>query len=162
MNLTKRDVKKAVKDIFGEEYVQIVQLLIDDNGPTEFQIAEKIGNEVNKVRKLLYVLSESNLVKSKRSKDKALNLYVYNWYFIKENIPSLIKNLKEKEIKKIENMLKAEKGHPFYMCCNRCVKMNFEDSTEFEFRCPECGSMMNEHDNSKEIQNLEMQLKKVK
>jgi hypothetical protein len=41
------------------------------------------------------------------------------------------------------------------------VRMDFEKASEFQFRCPECGQIMNEQDNSRTIEFLTDRLKEL-
>ena len=40
------------------------------------------------------------------------------------------------------------------MCRNACVRMDFEKATDFNFKCPECGELMNQVDNARTIDLL--------
>jgi transcription initiation factor TFIIE subunit alpha len=59
------------------------------------------------------------------------------------------------------NRLKREKEHLFYICCNNCARFEFDKATDFEFKCPECSSILIEQDNSKTISYLESELEKL-
>jgi transcription initiation factor TFIIE subunit alpha len=47
------------------------------------------------------------------------------------------------------------------MCGNNCIRLNFEQATDFEFKCPECGELLHQDDNAKKIKELEKEIKKI-
>ncbi len=46
----------------------------------------------------------------------------------------------------------------FFICSNLCSRLDFEKALEFEFKCPECGSLMNQQDNTKTVEHLQRQI----
>ena len=42
------------------------------------------------------------------------------------------------------------------------MRVNFEKATDFGFKCPECGNILNIQDNSKTIQFLQNKIKEMK
>lgn len=47
------------------------------------------------------------------------------------------------------------------MCSNACTRLDFESATNFEFKCPECGSLLNQQENLKTIEYLKSQIKEL-
>ncbi|MBI4146458.1 hypothetical protein HY489_03925 [Candidatus Woesearchaeota archaeon] len=41
------------------------------------------------------------------------------------------------------------------------MRVDFEQSHEFNFKCPECGSLLNLEDNRQKIKDLEAELVKI-
>ena len=54
----------------------------------------------------------------------------------------------------------ANKGN-IYLCPNACVRLNFEKATDFEFKCSECGNILNHQDNEKTISFLKNKIKEL-
>lgn len=161
MKIAKRMINEAVKEKCGELACQIAEFLQRNSGSTEFEIGESIGVEVNKVRKALYAMVDANIACFSRKRDPEMNIYVYRWEFKEEKVYDIIKNMKKDKAKLLKKKLDYEKNRTFYICTNNCKRMPFEDAVEYDFWCPECGSMMVEDDNSKKIILLQEELNKI-
>ena len=75
-----------------------------------------------------------------------------------------MKNLHYSKIEKFTERLREEeinKGN-FYLCPNACVRANFEKAVDFDFKCPECGNILNHQDNEKTIEFLQNKIKEIK
>ncbi len=161
MNITRREINKAVSDAYGKEALDVIRCLEKLKSATEFEVSEEIGIEVNKVRKLLYLLSESNLVGSLRKRDAEKGLYVYYWSFQKDNVETMIANRQKKKMSSLKEELEKEKNSTFFSCGNGCSRLVFEEAVDYDFRCPECGAMMSEDRNGKLIKELETKIQKL-
>ena len=110
---------------------------------------------------MLYRLYHANLVSFTRKKDKKKGWYIYYWTFDAKQIKYLVVNLKEKRIEKLKERLEREKSNQFYACETKCVRLDFDQAMNFEFKCPECGELIHQEDNSEKIQNIEEEIKKL-
>jgi len=74
-----------------------------------------------------------------------------------------MKNLHYSKLDKFTQRLKVEEANRgnFYLCPNACVRVNFEKATDFEFKCPECGVVLNHQDNEKTIEFLQSKIKEL-
>jgi len=74
-----------------------------------------------------------------------------------------MKNLHYSKINKFTARLEVEVANRgnFYLCPNACVRANFETATEYEFKCPECGVVLNHQDNDKTIEFLQTKIKEL-
>ena len=57
--------------------------------------------------------------------------------------------------------MEREKSGDFFACENKCIRLDFEQSTEFQFKCPECGNLLNQESNAEKIKELEKEIKKL-
>ena len=75
-----------------------------------------------------------------------------------------MKNLHFSTIEKFTDRLKEEEANRgnFYLCPNACIRVNFDRASDFEFKCPECGSLFNHQDNENTINFLKKKIKEVK
>ena len=112
-------------------------------------------------RNMLYRLYDSNLVSFIRKKDKKKGWYIYYWTFNTKNIKHILKDIKKKKLERLKERLNREKGVDFYTCGNGCIRLDFEQATDFEFKCPECGSLLNLEDNSKKIEEIKKEIAKL-
>jgi len=148
-------INHVVTEMVGEEALPIVRYLQGKKNVSEFIIAEELDLEIHKTRNTLYKLLEQNIVMFKRKKDKIKGWYICYWDFNNQNIPHLADKIKEEKVKKLRERLEREKDGIFFMCRTACVRMDFETSMDFNFKCPECGEIMNEQNNERTIQFLQ-------
>lgn len=158
----KRALMEIVKERVGEEAVEIALYLVGKRKISEFIIAEEIGYEIHKTRFLLYKLLEENIVSFERKKDKIKGWYICYWDINEHMIPTLLEKIRKKKIKNLEQRLDREEGNQFYLCRNACSRMDFDKAMEFNFKCPECGKLMNVQDNTRTIEFLKDRLKELK
>jgi len=169
MKLTTKIIENVIMDVAGDDVLPLVKYLKTKKNVSEFKLAEAIKKEINATRNMLYRLYENNLVSFIRKKDKKKGWYIYYWTFNLKRVKDLIKIIKEKKLIKLNERVEREKSSNFFLCPNLCIRLNFEQATEFEFKCPECGTLMNQEENKekineleKEINELEKEVKKLK
>jgi transcription initiation factor TFIIE subunit alpha len=161
MKITNKLIEEVVAEVAGEDVVPLVKALYKRKDVSEFKVAEKIGKDVNQVRNMLYRLYHVNLVSFIRRKDKKKGWYIYYWTFKPQGIRGLLKNMREKQLDTLKERLKKETESQFYMCANKCVRLDFEKATEFEFKCPECGEIMNQENNVDKIRQLKKDIARL-
>lgn len=161
-----KQVEDIISEVAGADVLPIVKALKNKKNISEFKIALELKEEVNTVRNKLYRLYNSNLVTFIRKKDKIKGWYIYYWTFNDKRIESLEIELKKKRRERLKERLKREKDSHFFMCGSQCIRVDFEQATNFEFKCPECGELMHQEDNQlmiidieKEIDQLDSDLK---
>ncbi len=157
--LSQEKIEQLALQVGGELAVLIVQHLLE-NGEniSEFLMAEKLGVEINKIRKTLYMLQENNLVYSMRKKDKKKGWYIYYWTFDEVHANSLIHRMKQERIKQLKKRLETETMTNYYSCKKACLRMTFERALEQNYICPECGKIVQEIDNSAKIETIQKEL----
>jgi len=155
----KKIVEEVVAELAGEDVVPLVKVMQKKANVSEFKLASAIKKEINITRNMLYRLYHINLVSFIRKKDKRKGWYIYYWTFNDKNINYLAKDLKKKKLERLSERLDREKTSQFYICASGCMRLDFEQATEFEFKCPECGELLQIQDNSKKIQELEEEIK---
>lgn len=161
MRITNKVVEEVVAEVAGEDVVPLVKTLYNRKNVSEFKLAERVGKEINQARNMLYRLYHANLVSFIRRKDKKKGWYIYYWTFKPEGVRPLLKNIRKKQLDKLKDRLKKETGSQFYICSNKCVRLDFEGATEFEFKCPECGELVNQENNTQRISDLKKEIEKL-
>lgn len=156
--ITPKIVEEIVSEVAGEDVVPLVKALSKKSNVSEFKLADSIKKEINQARNMLYRLYDNNLVSFSRKKDKKKGWYIYYWTFNESRIKDLAVELKKKKIDKLHERLSREKSTQFYMCKNSCMRLDFEQSHDFQFKCPECGTLLDIDDNSKKIADIEREL----
>ncbi|MDP2909237.1 MAG: hypothetical protein Q8N77_05510, partial [Nanoarchaeota archaeon] len=154
MRLTKEITEELVKEVAGEDTVKLVGLLKDKENVSEFKLAEKLRLTVNTIRNMLYRLQAHNLVTSIRKKDKKKGWYIYYWTFNMPQAKSMVRIVKQKKLTLLKERLNLETQETFYICPQNCVRFKMEHAMDYDFKCPECGVVLQEEDNKGFIEKL--------
>jgi len=159
MKLTNNVIEEVVREIAGPETVPLVRALKNKKNVSEFKLAEDIDREINETRNMLYRLYHANLVSFVRKKDKKKGWYIYYWTFNVKQVKYLMVTLKKNRLEKSKERLDREKGADFFTCSNKCMRLSFDQAIDFEYKCPECGILMFQDDNSEVIKKIEKDVK---
>jgi len=151
-------VDRVITEIAGSNVLPLVKILKNHKVISEFKLAEKADIEVNKARSMLYKLYHANLVEFVRKKDKKKGWYVYHWSFNKKHVNSLLSDVRRKSIEILRDRLKEERVGNFFSCEEQCTRLDFSHAADLEFRCPECGKLLDSVDNGNKIEKLEEEL----
>ncbi len=154
-------LKKVVKELVSEEAIPIVEYLKGKTKISEFVISEELEMEIHKTRFFLYKLLDHNLVSFIRKKDKIKGWYICYWDLNEDIVNHLDQKMKDDKIDKLQERLRREEDNQFYLCRNACARMDFDRAMEFTFKCPECGEIMHQQDNSKTIDFLKERIKEI-
>lgn len=162
MRLTDKKIYEIVEQVAGKQAVPIVKYLKGKKDISDFEIADNTEMDMQTVRNLLYRLNGHNIVTYIRKKDKKKGWYISFFTLNRDGTKYLAKKLKKQKINKLKQRLKHEQSSDvFFMCGNLCVRMNFDDSVDFNFRCPECGELLKQQDNKKTINHLKKRIKEL-
>lgn len=144
MKATQKELELVVREFAGEEVVRLVRYMKRRKEFSEFELAEQLGEEINKTRSMLYRLHKVNLATSVRKRDDDRGLYVYYWSFQKYRVPELVRRLKEEKLERLKQALESQEGKVYFNCADACVTTDFDTAVNFNFKCPECGQIMNQ------------------
>lgn len=161
MKLSNKLIQEIIIEVAGEDVLPLMKALKNKKNVSEFKLAENIKCEINTTRNMLYRLYNSNLVSFMRKKDKKKGWYIYYWTFNPKRIKYLASSLKKQKLAKLKERLEREKSSDFFTCENKCVRLDFEQATEFQFKCPECGTLLNQEDNAEKIKEIEKEIKSL-
>lgn len=151
-------VETALVEIGGKNVLALIKALGGRKNVSEFKLATLTKQDINGVRNLLYKLHRENLVTFKRKKDPKKGWYIYFWTFNKKKIGDFLKIMKKIKTEELNEKLRIEKSTQWFICPNGCYRFDFEKAIEFNFRCPECGSLLNYEDNTKKIESIEKEI----
>ena len=162
--ITNNKIYDTVREVVGEDSLKVVEFLKDKKNISDFKIAEKVKTDIHEIRNILYRLYNHNLVTYYRKKDRQKGWYISYWTFNKKRITDLMEKVHNSKIEKFQKRLAEEernKGN-IYLCPNACTRVNFDKATDLEFKCPECGTILNHQDNEKTIDFLKDRLKELR
>jgi transcription initiation factor TFIIE subunit alpha len=162
MKIQATRVYEIIAELVDDRAVNIIKLLKDRSNVSEFVLAEDLELEINVTRNLLYKLYDLNLVSFTRKKDQKKGWYIHYWTFNKSQVRFLIIKYIKQKIDRLGDWVDREKNSQFYICNNKCIRFNFDQCDEYEYRCPECGELLNPQDNSTKIERLESDLKEYR
>jgi transcription initiation factor TFIIE subunit alpha len=155
-------ILEAVGELVGADVTPIVKILLRKDSVSEYDLADAIKKDINQTRNLLYALHRLNLVYSVRKKDKIKGWYIYYWSFDRERTVLLYKKMQLKKIDNLNSILEKEEKGSFFICPNKCTRVEYEQAMELHFKCPECGALMEKEDNSKRVEELKAQIESLK
>ncbi|GAF73174.1 unnamed protein product [marine sediment metagenome] len=161
MKINNKIIDGVIAEVAGEDVIPLVRYLKDKKNISEFKIADAIDKEINETRNMLYRLFNSNLVSFIRKKDKKKGWYIYYWTFNIKRVKDLFWELKKKKIINLKERLKRENSSDFFICDKKCMRLSFEQATDFEYKCPECGDLMHQEDNKKIIEDIKNQIEEL-
>ncbi len=140
------DLETVVVELVGEHALAVVTFLKGKERISEF---EELELEINEVRNILYCLLEHNLVRFLRKKDRIKGWYICYWDLNLHMVPHLKRKLLQEKLEKMRARLAEEEGAQYYICQRACARMKFDDAVEQQFKCQECGALLQEQDNSR-------------
>jgi transcription initiation factor TFIIE subunit alpha len=164
MRITNQVVHDVVTEAVGEDAIPLVEFLKDKKNISEFIIAEKTKVEIHRVRNILYRMQRYNLATYKRKKDSKKGYYISYWTFNPKRIKDIITDNQKKKLDQYRERLMKEEANKncFFICSNTCVRLDFDHATELSFKCPECGSLLQQQDNTRTIDYLKERIKEIK
>ena len=155
MRLTNKVIGEVITEEVGPDVIPLVDQLKKKQNVSEFKLAENIKTDIKETRNMLYRLYKSNLVTFSRKKDKQKGWYIYYWTFNSKNVKYLFMKHKHERLRRLQERVNREKNNLFYICEHKCIRFNFDQGTNFNFKCPECGELMKQEDNSQIIEEIE-------
>jgi len=161
MRLSTRTIEEVVSEVVGSDVLPLISLLKGNKDVSELKLAKSLKLEINEVRNLLYKLYHSNLAYFSKKKDDRQGIYCYYWSFNPSRVKYLVRDIKKQHIEKLRDRLTRENGSEFFVCANKCIRLEFEQALNYEFKCPECSDLMQQTDNSGEIKKISHEIKQL-
>jgi len=150
---------KLIAELCGDDAVKVVKVLLNDSEANDDELAEKSGMRLNQVRRVLYDLLDKQFVVYKRNVDKERGYYIYTWSLNKEGIREIVRERKKLVLNRLRERLQYEEQNMFFICPNGCTKrITFDKALEQQFKCPFCGSILQNFDNTKMINKLKAKI----
>ncbi len=150
-NKNRESVAGLLKPHVGGDVAKVIRELAKKKDYSEFKLAEALGLEVNETRNLLYKLYNSSLASFIKKKDNKIGWYIHYWTFHEARVGAFLLNEKRGRLELLrESVSKENKSSPF-SCTNACVGVDFDRAFDLSFRCPECGELMSQENNSSKV-----------
>ena len=68
---------------------------------------------------------------------------------------------KKELLARLQQRLEDESRELFYICPNKCVRLDFDQSMDFEFHCSECGELTSQEDNAERLKILRKKISEL-
>lgn len=161
MRLTQKKIEEIMLSILGAEGLPLVRELSGKQNISEFELADRLKKDIKIVRKILYLLYNHNLVSFIRKKDRIKGWYIYYWTLLPESIKFNYIKRKRELLALLQQRLEEEGKELFFVCPTKCVRLNFDQSVDFEFHCPECGELMSQDNYAEKLETLRKKIAEI-
>ncbi|MBT5424525.1 hypothetical protein HOK76_08575 [archaeon] len=156
MKITRKFLEETASNAVGSDTVDIVLYLKGKENISEFVIAQDLKVDIHFVRNALYRLNNENMATYIRKKDRIKGWYISYWTLNTKQFIAVSEKMQVERLANLKTKLEKEQEYRdgLYICPNLCTRMNFEHAMEQEYKCSECGRILNPQDNSRTIANL--------
>ena len=156
MKVNKELLSKTTIEAEGEDAIEIVMYLKGKENISEFTVAQDLKVDIHFVRNVLYRLNNLHLATYMRKKDRIKGWYISYWTLNPKRFVELSEKLQVERLVTLKEKLKNEQEYRdgLYICPSLCTRMNFESAMEINYKCPECGRILNPQDNKRTIEHL--------
>lgn len=125
MRISKKLATKVISEVVGNDAIPAINLLYGKQDISEFDVADLYEEDINYARNVLYRMHNNNLVSFMKKKDKTRGWYVYYWTLNPQRVKELAIQVDINRFNNLSKRLEREKGHLYYICCNKCVRFDF-------------------------------------
>ncbi|MFC7203931.1 transcription factor [Haloferax namakaokahaiae] len=133
-----------------------------DGEVTDEELAEKLGLELNDVRRALFILYENDLASYRRVRDEDSGWLTYLWTFHYENIPENLEEEMYRLLEALEERVDYERNHEFYLSEPAGIRFEFAEAMELGFQCPETGAPLEPMDNTDLVGAMETRIDELR
>ena len=117
----------------------------------DLEISEETEIKLTIVRKILYKLYDAGIATCKKAKDPKTNWDMYVWKLEEVGIVDAITKKYETLSADIEESIQYEEDNMFFACKTNSHRYKFENASEINFICPQCGEPLEFVDNTSVI-----------
>lgn len=157
-----QDIGEYIKANLGQEVLQVANT-ISARELTDEEISKITGFRINDVRSSLYRLYDFRLAFYRRSRDPKTGWFIYHWRMDSEGKDRVLEGQKQKELEVLKSRLDYEEQNIFFVCkAGNCSRFTFEIAADNGFKCPNCGSMLEHHDNSSIVVSLKTRIEQIR
>jgi transcription initiation factor TFIIE subunit alpha len=129
---------------------------------TDEELAERLGLELNDVRRALFILYENDLATYRRLRDEDSGWLTYLWTFEYDHVNGNLRDEMERLLEALEERREYELDNEFYLCEVCAIRFEFGEAMEYGFECPECGSQLESMENTHLIEAIERRIEDLR
>ena len=156
--------KEFLTNVGGGDAVEVVRICLEKNGKClDEDIEARLKHlKITEIRSILNRLHYRGIACYNKTKNKNSGWYTYTWEIKEKRIVELILEQQAEQLQKLEQKARFDSGHEFFTCKKGCEETPFEIAAQIEFRCPECGEMMNPVDGKKRSKDVQTHITTLK
>ncbi|MBI4044289.1 MAG: hypothetical protein HY392_01120 [Candidatus Diapherotrites archaeon] len=128
---------------------------------TDEDIEKKTKLKITEIRTILNRLHYRGIAEYQKKRNEKTGWYIYSWEIKIARIAQLLTTELEEQAKKLENQISFESGYTFFKCKKKCAPLVFEIAAEYQFRCPQCGQVMAQSDNTESLEEIKKTAKET-
>ncbi len=148
--------------LVGKPSGTVLSALAERREATVEWLVKRTGLRQNVVMKILHELYRAGVVDYRREKEVDTNWYVYYWRVRHESLAEVLLRRRDLIVDKLKLRLEYEKNNMFFVCPKHPeIRLTFDEAYDRNFKCPECGSVLDQFDNSHIIRFLEYKIKQL-
>ena len=154
-------IQKYLNELVGPKGMPVAAAP-PDGEVTDEELAERLGLELNDVRRALFILYENDLAAYRRVRDEDSGWLTYLWTFEYENIPENLEEEMYRLFEALEERLEYERTHEFYLSEAAGIRFEFSEAMEFDFQCPETGAPLEPMENDDLVEATERRIDELR
>ena len=154
-------VKDYLEELGGPDSIKVAKALPVTKLKSEYEVADDIKININKIRSVLYKFYSKNLVVYNRQRDAKKGWYIYHWQFFPDKLVSQIIADKQALIDDAEPVDAGNGEEQVYVCSNCGSNHDFNSAFNNDFLCPNCRIALKTVDAKKIARESNKEKKKV-
>ena len=155
-------VRIMLENVFDEHVLKIARVLQRRKEVSEVELIRKFGNDSHYVRRALYALHGRGYVGFRRKKDETIGWYTYFWFFKPSEVVHDYYKENRERLQRLEERYARERETIYYVCPNGCMRLDFDHASDYKFRCPDCGMLMQPEEMQQHVRQMRAQIRELK
>jgi len=153
-------ISRILYDMVGNDGIKIINSL--SKPATDLILHEKTQLPVTKIRTTLNILHKFNIVSYCSARDEKKGWFKYTWELKPYCIENSVRNYLYGKLMKLKREFQEINQVDFFKCENGCIRSDFTQAYETNFRCPKCNGIFKPVDSLAESRKIEEELEDLK
>ncbi|MCD2199293.1 MULTISPECIES: transcription factor [unclassified Halobacterium] len=154
-------VQKYLHELVGPKGMPVA-VSPPDGEVTDEELAERLGLELNDVRRALFILYENDLATYRRVRDEDSGWLTYLWTFEYDNVPENLREEMDRLLEALVDRREYELANEFYLCEVCSIRFEFGEAMDLGFECPECGSPVEAMENTDLVEAMDERIENLR
>ncbi len=142
-----------LKKIAGPYSTDVIRLFKEGDEYTPDSISKKTNKKITYVRSVLNSLHYRGIACYKKNKVKKM-FYEFKWSIKYKKIIEVVLEQQLEKYKMLEDSISDKKDRDYFRCPKKCVEIPFEIAAAYNFKCPNCNSILELIDIKKVIASI--------
>jgi len=153
-------ISEILYEMVGNDGIKIINSL--SKPATDLQLHDVTQISITKVRSTLNALHKFNIVSYYSSRDERKGWFKYTWELKHYCIEPSIRNFLISKVMKLKRDFQEINQVDFFKCENGCIRVNFTEAYDENFRCPRCNGVLKPVDSIAESRQIKMEISQIK